>query len=131
MITTRPIKLIERLVYFVGIGSLAALVHLTVVVYLVSALELQPLIANVIAFLIAFQFSFFGHKYLTFARLEEQKTLQLPHFFLVAATGGIINECLYFLLLHYTRLDYFLSLVLVLGLSASYNFVISRYFACR
>ncbi len=110
---------------------MAALTHILVVTVLVNANLSQPLIANIFAFLIAFSISFLGHRRFTFSQLKDQKQLSLPHFFLVATFGGIINEVLYYLFLRYTHLNYIVSLILVLGLVAVYNYVLSRYWACR
>ncbi|MCE0722478.1 MULTISPECIES: GtrA family protein [Legionella] len=128
---TAQLKLRHRLIYFVGIGSVAAFVHLFTVFHLVKFIHFQALVANVFAFLIAFNVSFLGHKYLTFSQLHNEKNLSLPHFFLVAASAGIINEMLYFLLLRYTALNYLFALFLVLGFVSIYSFVISRFWACR
>ena len=124
--TTTTLKLTHRLCYFVGIGGTAALVHISIVLMLVSILNLHPLVANVIAFCVAFNISFIGHKHLTFSKLINQKQLKLPHFFLVASSAGVINESLYFLLLHYTSLNYLVALVLVLGSVSVYSFLLSR-----
>ncbi|STY28220.1 putative GtrA-like protein [Legionella wadsworthii] len=129
--TTTQLKFKYRILYFLGIGGFAALIHLFTVYNLVNYLQVQALIANVFAFLIAFNVSFLGHKYFTFSRLNNEKILSLPHFFLVAASAGIINETLYFLLLQFTQLHYLLALFLVLGIVSVYSFIISRYWACR
>ncbi|WP_454785589.1 GtrA family protein [Legionella sp. WA2024007413] len=128
---TTPLKLRYRLIYFIGIGGSAALIHLFTVFNLVKFMHVQALIANIFAFLIAFNVSFLGHKYLTFAQLHDEKILSLPHFFLVAVSAGLINEMLYFLLLRYTTLNYLFALFLVLGCVSVYSFIISRVWACR
>lgn len=124
-------KATQQLFFFSSIGASAALTHILVVMYLVSNVHAEPLIANIIAFFIAFNISYLGHKYLTFSRLHDQKQLSLPHFFLVASSAGVINELLYFLLLHYTKINYLSALILVLGLVAVYSFLLSRFWACR
>ncbi len=128
---TATIKPSKRGFYFLGIGGIAALVHVGLVFLCVTLFSLPPLLTNVFAFAIAFQISFFGHKHLTFAWLEDKKILRLPHFFMVAASAGLINEGLYFLLLYYTKINYLISLILVLGLVSVYSFVLSRFWACR
>ncbi|MFI4962247.1 MAG: GtrA family protein [Legionellales bacterium] len=128
---TATLKLKHRLAYYLGIGGISALVNLGLVVFLVSHWGFHPLSANVFAFLIAFNISFLGHKYLTFSKLNDQKKLRLPHFFLVALSGGLINESLYFLILRYTHLNYLFSLILVLGLVSIYSYFFSRLWACR
>ncbi|KTD05267.1 GtrA family protein [Fluoribacter gormanii] len=128
---TTKLKLRHRLIFFIGIGSSAALIHLFTVFNLVKYMHVQALVANIFAFLIAFNVSFLGHKYLTFSQLHDEKTLSLPHFFIVAASAGLINEMLYFLLLRYTSLNYLFALFLVLGCVSVYSFIISRFWACR
>lgn len=128
---TTQLKLRHRLAYFASIGCAAASVHILIVFCLVHYTHIPALVANIFAFFIAFNVSFFGHKYLTFHQLQDKTTLSLPHFFLVAASAGAINELLYFLVLRYTHLHYLIALVLVLGLVSMYSFVLSRYWACR
>ncbi|KTD46217.1 GtrA family protein [Legionella quateirensis] len=128
---TAALSLSHRLMFYAGIGATSAIVHILIVLNLVAYIHLNPLIANVFAFLIAFNISFMGHKYLTFSKLQDQKELSLPHFFLVAASAGILNESLYFLLLRYTQLNYLIALILVLGLVAIYSYLLSRFWACR
>lgn len=124
-------KATQQILFFSGIGGSAALAHLLVVLNLVSHFDIEPLVANIIAFFIAFNISYLGHKHLTFSQLENQKQLSLPHFFLVASSAGILNEVLYFLLLNYTSIHYLLALIVVLGLVAIYSFFLSRFWACR
>lgn len=124
-------KLNQRLVYFAAIGASASFVHIGTVLSLVTYLQVSPLIANIVAFFLAFNVSFLGHKYLTFSNLHEEKELSLPHFFLVASSAGILNELLYFLLLEYTILNYLIALTLVLGAVSIYSYLLSRFWACR
>ena len=124
---TTSIKLNRRLTYFLLIGACAALTPLGVVAYL----DMDPLLANIIAFLIAFNVSFLDHKYLTFSTLDNQQQLRLPHFFAVAMSALVLNESLYFLLLRYTSLHYLIALTLVLSMVAVYTFILSRFWACR
>lgn len=131
VLTNPGTNLPQRLAFFTGIGGFAALVHILIVMNLVTYVDLNPLIANIFAFLIAFNVSYLGHKYLTFAKIGEQKQLSLPHFFLVASSAGLINESLYYLLLSYTQINYLIALVLVLGLVAVYSYILSHFWACR
>lgn len=124
-------KISLRLVYFIAVGATAAFVHVVTVFNLVNYMAMQPLTANLIAFLIAFNISYIGHKSLTFAGLHQEKQLSLPHFFMVASSAGILNEFLYFLLLNYTAVNYVIALIGVLGFVAVYTFFLSRYWACR
>jgi len=124
-------KFQQELVFFSSIGIAAALTHVFIVLYLVDYFQLQPLGANIVAFFIAFNISYLGHKHLTFAHTKNNKQLSLPHFFLVASSAGVLNESCYFLLLTYTNINYLLALVIVLGFVAGYSFLLSRFWACR
>jgi putative flippase GtrA len=127
----RALKISNQLLFFLVIGCAAALTHILTVMHLVSYFKLEPLLANIIAFFIAFNISYLGHKYLTFSQIQEQKQLSLTHFFFVASSAGILNEFLYFFLLNYTTIHYLFALIVVLGLVAVYSFFLSRYWACR
>ena len=128
---TPSLRLHHRLLYFISFGVTAALIHLGIVFQLVSHVHLHPLIANIVGFLTAFNISYLGHKYFTFSQLEDKKQLSFPHFFIVAASAGTLNESLYFLVLRFTSLNYLFALVLVLGLVSIYNYITSRFWACR
>lgn len=122
--------MIKQLLHFGGVGGAAAATHYAVVLVLVP-FGLHPLLANVIAFLTAFQVSYFGHRYLTFAetasRLPHRQTL--PRFFAVAVSSFLLNELLFFLSLKFTPIPYQISLGIVLVLVAALTFVLSRHFA--
>jgi putative flippase GtrA len=128
---TNPPRLGHRLLYFTLVGASSALIHILTVLGLVSYLQMKPIVANIFAFFIAFHISFLGHRKFTFAKLDNLKELSGPHFFIVAASAGFLNEVLYFLLLHYTMLNYVLALIGVLGFISIYSFLLSRFWACR
>ena len=128
---TAALNLKHRLMFFSCIGGLSTLVHLSLVYTFVTYGAIPALIANIFAYLIAFNVSFLGHRYLTFSQLPDEKKLSWPHFFMVSASGGLMNEGLYFLLLRYTSLNYMVALIFVIGLIAVYSFVLSRFWACR
>lgn len=122
--------MISQLAFFGGVGAAAAATHYLVVLALVP-LGLHPLLANVVAFAVAFQVSYFGHRHLTFASTARQLPHRqtLPRFLLVAVTSFLLNEAMFFLLLRYTTLPYQLSLAIVLVTVAALTFVLSRRFA--
>lgn len=121
----------RRLIYFSLVGGVSTLVHLVVVLGIVRYLYQPPLIANAVGFPIAFMVSFWGHKYLTFSHMHSGKQLRLGHFFIIAATTGIMNEALYSLFLRYTSLNYLLALSIVIGLMALVTYISSHQWACR
>lgn len=91
---------------------------------LVEHAQLQALIANIIAFLVAVQFSYWGHCFLTF-RENALHHIMMPKFFLVQTCNFIFNECLFyiFLSLHFS---YRLALLIVLTTLPLITFTISK-----
>ncbi|HQQ63624.1 MAG TPA: GtrA family protein [Pseudomonadales bacterium] len=126
----KPVTVLHgELLRFLVVGASAAAVHFVVVLLLVQWYALQPLLANIAAFITAFQVSYFGHRFWTFAHTDTQHSQSLPRFLLVAVLGFASNECLYYLLLQYTTLPYWLSLGMVLVLVAVMTFVLSKLWA--
>lgn len=113
---------------FTVVGLCAMTVHFLLVVGLVY-LTVAPLLANVAAFLIAFQVSFWGHLGWSFSDLCATRNMAMRRFFLVAVGGFALNEVLYAALLRWTPLPYQVALFLVLGTVALGTFVISRCWA--
>ena len=115
---------------FGAVGVTALVVHWLSVVMIVP-LGIPPLIANVIAFLIAFQVSYWGHRTWTFNVRHLPHRVTLPRFLLIACTAFAVNESLYFLLLTYTKMDYRVSLLIVLTGVVTTSFVLSKLWAFR
>jgi putative flippase GtrA len=120
---------IRQLARFGVVGVAAMAVHWLAVTILVP-LGLIPLIANVVAFAIAFNVSYLGHRNWTFASTNHHPTT-LKRFFGVALASFVLNEILYYLLLTFTALDYRIALAVVLIAVAALTFVLSRYWAFR
>lgn len=114
---------------FIIVGVSALLTHWLVVILLVSAAGLPPLLANVIAFLVAFNVSYFGHRHLTFNASERSHRQTLPRFATVAASSFLVNEALYWLLLNFTPLRYDLAMLLVLGTVAGMTYLLGKFWA--
>lgn len=122
----------KQLFFFLLVGGSAALVHLLVVAGLVPLFSMNPLWANIIGFLVAFQVSYFGHRYLTFQQqaAQTQHKQAMPKFFAVALGSFALNQGLYALLLQ-TTLDYRVALFIVLLVVAVVTFVISKLWAFK
>lgn len=121
--------LAAQLLRFGTIGSFAALVHFSVVVTLVSLTLMHPLFANIIAFLIAFQVSYFGHKYWTFDDIAQKAKTAWLKFFTVAVLSFLLNEFLFFILLTQTQLYYPIALLIVLMIVPPFTFILSKTWA--
>lgn len=129
---TYALAMLRRLpqpLQFLGVGGSAAATHLLVVTALVQGLQWPPLLANVLAFLVAFCVSYSGHALFTFSRHRAPHSQALPRFFTVACASFAVNEVLYFVALEVLHWDYFWSLIAVLVLVAVMTFVAAKFWA--
>ena len=123
--------MIKQIIKFGIVGALGAITNLLVVVLLVEFLHWHPLTANIVGFLIAFNVSFWGHRYVTFTRTSRRLHQALPRFFFTSGTGFLLNESLFYLLLKYTVLPYFVSLFFILAVVACYTFLLGKFWAFK
>lgn len=114
---------------FICVGVGALLTHWLVVILLVPLTGLHPLLANVVAFLVAFNVSYFGHRHLTFRASERSHRQTLPRFAMVAASSFALNEAMYWGLLNFTPLRYDIAMLLVLGSVAVLTYVLGKFWA--
>ena len=119
----------RELFWFGVVGVGAMLVHLGSVALVFVPWGLDPLLANVLGFLIAFQVSHAGHRRLTFREQDAPAARSRLRFFGVALLSFAVNEAMYWLLLRYTVLDYRVALAIVLVAVAALTFVIARHWA--
>jgi len=117
-------KLIGQFFRFGCVGVIAMAVHLAVVIALVP-LGLPPLWANVLAFAVAFQISYFGHRGWTFRSFGGRGAY--GRMLVVSLASFALNEAMYACLLKFTPLDYRVSLTLVLVAVALFTFAGSRF----
>lgn len=113
------------------VGASAAAVHFLVVTLMVAVYGWRPIIANVVAFCVAFFVSYTGHSLLTFADRDAAHSQSAPRFLAVAVTGFVSNELLYYLALNVLHLPYQPALVLVLVMVAGMTYVLSHLWAFR
>lgn len=92
---------------FGGVGVVATAVHLGVsgLAFLLWP-DISPFVANLVAFLFAFQVSYYGHRHFTFRRKGSA-----PRFFALALGGFAMNNGVLALLLELTPLDGFVTIV--------------------
>jgi putative flippase GtrA len=117
----------KRIARFIAVGCVAAAVHWGVVVGLVDHLGWQPLLANLIGWVVAFSMSFTGHHKLTFDDSHVPIRSSIWRFFFVSAFGFFINEMSYALLLHWSKQPYDLILGIVLISVAGITYLLSRH----
>src|SRR5687768_8185455 len=120
-----------QLLRFGLVGILAAFVHFSIVIWLVESGFLKPLVANIAAFLVAFQVSYSGHRYWTFRGTETQHKLAFPRLLILQITNLIANEGLFYIFLSFFHLPYPIALVLVLAILPLATFTISKFWVFR
>ncbi|MDR3005063.1 MAG: GtrA family protein [Acidovorax sp.] len=125
------LRQLPQALQFVGVGGAAAATHLAVVFLLVQGLAMAPLVANVLAFLVAFVVSYNGHAWFTFASNAPRGWAVVAKYFAVACLSFVVNELLYWVALHWLHWHYFWSLLGVLLLVAMGTFVLSKFWAFR
>ena len=125
------LRKLPQLLQFVLVGGSAAATHLAVVALLVSQLNMPPLSANVLAFLVAFVVSYNGHALLTFSAAQAKGWSVVARFFTVACLAFVANELLYYIALNWLHWHYFWSLAVVLVLVAAGTFVLGKFWAFK
>jgi putative flippase GtrA len=118
----------RELAAFTVVGAAAAAINLAVVAIAVP-LGMAPLVANVVGFLISFAWGFFGHSRWTFPAEGRDPHIALQRFAVVSAIGFALNEAAYAGALHWTRLDYRLSLFLVILALGGAKLLASKHWA--
>ncbi len=119
-----------QLARFGIIGVLAAITHYLIAIALTQQ-HVAAAWANLVAFVIAFWVSYFGHRYFSFNAGDIAHQQTLPRFILVAVCGFIFNESLLLAMLHYTSISIDVGLPFIIVLTAVLTFVFSRFFAFK
>ena len=118
-----------RMLWFVLVGSVAALVHWISTVVLVEHGAVGPWWANMFGWLVALSVSFTGHYRLTFQGHDSPVRLAAMRFFLVSATGFGLNAVIYASLLHWDPVHYQLWLAATLVVVAGLTYLLSHRWA--
>lgn len=116
----------QQLTRFIIVGSTAALVNFLGVWGLVEVCSLLPLIANLIAYLLASGVSYLGHYHWTFTSSSQHKSSVIK-FYILLAINFCLNESIYAALLHGMHLDYRLALFITLLIIPIFTFVMSKF----
>lgn len=121
---------IYQFIRFGSVGSIAALTH-----YLIVMLLIQPQYnislkyANLIAFLLAFWVSYFGHRIFTFQATHLQHKETLSKFIIVAGLGFAFNELTLLISHYYTSISISVLVILSIVITSIFTFLLNRYFA--
>jgi len=121
-------RLIRHAFRFGIVGVLAMATHYVLVILLVN-FSITPLLANVFAFIGAFQVSYWGHSSWSFSDLSASRKDSFRRFVIISVSGFLLNEILFFLFLKFTNIPYQISLLIVLPFVAGLTFLFSRHWA--
>jgi putative flippase GtrA len=123
--------LIKQLARFGVVGCCAAATNFILVMIGVEAGGLKPLTANAIAFMFAFQISYFGHRRWTFNGTTALHRVAFPKLLLICGLGFFANEGLFYIFLTAFHLQYLLALFLVLAILPIVNFTLGKFWVFR
>jgi len=115
---------------FAIVGLCATAIHIFMVWLLMSVFTLQPLLANTLAFLTAFVFSYLGHHHWSF-NSGSRSGNSLKKFFVVAGSAFLLNN---FLLVYMLEAAYFsqqVSVMISVFIIPIYSFIGSRFWAFK
>lgn len=116
---------------FLVIGCAAFVVHFLIVKQCVALWSIPPLIANILAFLTAFQVSYWGHYKWTFQASHLPYKATVLRFLMIGCVSFLLGEALYALALTLTPLSYDMALFIVLATTAIFTFILSKLWAFR
>lgn len=119
---------IGEILRFGGVGGVSTLAHMAIGTALIT-LGIPPLLANIIAFSLAFGVSFYGHHKITFANNGRNARAAFQRFLVVALIGFSINEGLLALMLWTTAIAPQKALLISTGLAAVSTYFLSRNWA--
>jgi putative flippase GtrA len=119
----------RRVLTFVAVGVAAAAVHFALVLALAEVWHWPPLLANPAGWALAFVVSYSGHRGLTFADTGAPLARSVRRFFVVSASGFVVNQSAYALLLMQAGMEYRVALAVVLTGVAALTFMASRRWA--
>ncbi len=114
-----------EMVKFGVIGAPAAVVHVGMVVFLVEVPNLEPVWANVLAFLTALPVSYFGNFHWTFAA-EGQHGRRVPRFVFTQTLGFASSQTIMFVVVEVMRLHYGIALAAVIMTVPLMSYLLSR-----
>ncbi|KHN65832.1 polysaccharide biosynthesis protein GtrA [Acinetobacter calcoaceticus] len=117
-----------QLARFTTTGAAAALTHYSIVILLFKR-NIALHYANLIAFLLAYWVSYFGHRIFTFKAQHISHRQTLPKFTLVAGLGFLFNESFLLLSNLYFSTPVSTLVCVAIVLTSIVTFLLNRFFA--
>ncbi len=120
----------KQLLRFIVIGCSANITNFVALILIVELFHWHPLVANILAFIIAFQVSYWGHRHWTFDHKKHHHT-SIVKFLMVALSGFCATEILFGFFLHALHWYYPIAFIITSAIVASCTFFISKLWAFR
>ena len=120
--------------FFVIVGSLAALTHFVVLIVLVQWMQISPNGANCGAFLVAFLVGFTGHLNYTFHHQNEEKDWKpkLMKWFATSVAGFAFNQTIFVLGISWIGVKYYVLVwIIATGLVTVGTFMLAKFWAFK
>lgn len=128
--SARKLVLVQQMLRFASVGVVAACVHFCCVIFLVQMGWLTPLIANIFAFIIAFQLSYWGHRLWTFTGSSVLHKIALPKLLFIQCNVLLISEFIFYIFLSY-GIPYQIALFITLTILPVLTFVSNKFWVFR
>jgi putative flippase GtrA len=125
MVSMNKLDLFFQVFRFGVVGVIAAAIHFGIVISLAHYWSIQPLVANVFGFAIAFQMSYWGHRWWTFSDTMSLHRVAIPKLFFVQTLNFAANETLFYIFLA-LGLPYPIALITVLAALPIFTFFASK-----
>ena len=122
--------LVGQVARFGIVGLSAAAIHFSTVMMLVQYFAMQPLVANILGFCVAFQMSYWGHRLWTFNAGSIQHSDALPRLIAVQIGNLVANEALFYTFLR-MHIPYQLALLIVLTTLPIFTFLLNKFWVFR
>lgn len=117
--------------WFSLVGTVAALTHLGVFVWLSHSSTLWPEVSNALGFAVAFVLSFVGHRCLSFADATTGMLQSLWRFGATALAGFVCNELVFMALHRAWGWPGIAALLVALVVAAAQTFLLGRFWAFK
>lgn len=120
--------------FFLIIGSLNAVVHFLSLIFFVQILNIQPLIANILAFLVAFIFGFTAHFKITFQTVQNKGhwTESLRKWFMSSILGFLLNQGIFASGIYIFGQQYYIIIwIIATGLVTICTFILAKFWAFK
>ncbi len=126
----RYYPLLAQVFRFGMVGLTASGIQFCTVVFLVQYLSIAPLVANVLAFFISFQMSYWGHRLWTFNSTQTVHSVAASKLLFVQLLNLAANETLFYIFLT-LHLPYQVALILTLAILPIFTFISSKWWVFR